>query len=54
MNGFWGGCFEKCFTDIRVFNPPTAFNLAIENMSLQKRELMSHVSGKWSTVLSNL
>ena len=21
MNGFWGGRFEKCYTDIRVFNP---------------------------------
>ena len=21
MNGFWGGCYEKCYTDIRVFNP---------------------------------
>jgi len=23
MNGFWGGCFEKCYTDIRV-NPLAA------------------------------
>ena len=21
MNGFWGGHYEKCYTDIRVFNP---------------------------------
>ena len=21
MNGFWGGRYEKCFTDVRVFNP---------------------------------
>ena len=21
MNGFWGGCYEKCYTDVRVFNP---------------------------------
>lgn len=21
MNGFWGGRYEKCYTDIRVFNP---------------------------------
>jgi len=37
-----------------TFAPSPAFNLAIENMSLQKRELMSHISRKWSTVLSHL
>ena len=21
MNGFWGGRYEKCYTDVRVFNP---------------------------------
>ena len=26
MNGFWGGRFEKCYTDIRVFNPLTTSN----------------------------
>ena len=28
MNGFWGGCFEKCYTDIRVFNPLATSNRA--------------------------
>ena len=23
MNGFWGGHYEICYTDVRVFNPPT-------------------------------
>ena len=26
MNGFWGGCYEKCHTDIRVFSPLTPSN----------------------------
>ena len=31
-----------------------AFNLAIEDTSLLKREVMSHTSAKWSTVFSHL
>ena len=26
MNGFWGGQSEKCFIDVRVFNPYAASN----------------------------
>jgi len=26
MNGFWGGQYEKCFVDVRVFNPYAASN----------------------------
>ena len=26
MNGFWGGCHEKFYTDLRVFNPLTPSN----------------------------
>ena len=28
MNGFWGSCSKRCFTDVRVFNP-----LALSNSS---------------------
>ena len=27
MNGFWGGCSERCFIDIRVFNPYAQSNV---------------------------
>jgi len=50
---FWVAVL-KCFTKIRVFNVlavDPAFNL---NTNLQKRELMSHVSTKWSTLPLNL
>ena len=26
MNGFWGGCFERTFVDVRVFNPYATAN----------------------------
>ena len=26
MYGFWGGCFEKAFVDVRVFNPCAQLN----------------------------
>ena len=28
VNGFWGGCFERTYRDVRVFNP-----LAVSNRS---------------------
>jgi len=49
MNGFLGGCYEKCYTDIRVFNPltvdPTS-NPILRSMKPLKRRLMSLASVK--------
>ena len=54
MNDFLDSCFEKCFTKISDFNV-VAVNLAFNlNKNLQKRELISHVSTKWSTLPSHL
>ena len=30
MNSFWGGHFEKCYTDIRVFNLSCSFKQRIQ------------------------
>ena len=57
MNGFWGGRYEKCYTDIRVFNPlaPSNSGSSIQSCYRKheaiKKRLMSHTSVKWSTVL---
>ncbi len=47
VKGFWGGCHEKTFIDVRVFNPhaPTNKNTSISNCyrkhenEFMKREL---------------
>jgi len=50
MNGFWGGHFEKCYTDIRVFNPlaPSNSRSSLQSTyrkheSLKKRAYKSHL-----------
>jgi len=47
MNGFCGGRFEKCYTDIRVFNPSnSASNLQStyrKHESLKKRSRLREV-----------
>jgi len=45
MNGF---CYEKCYTDIRVFNPLNPSNSG-SSTQLSRRGLMSHASVKWNT-----
>jgi len=37
LNGFWGGRFEKCYTDIRVFNPLAASNSASNLQSTYRK-----------------
>ena len=41
MDGFWGGHFEKCYTDIRVFNP-----LAASNSESLQSTYRKHASSK--------
>jgi len=28
MNGFWGGCTERCYVDVRIFNPYAHSNVS--------------------------
>ena len=40
VNGFWGGRYERCYTDIRVFNPLASSNSGTTlNSSYRKHEL---------------
>ena len=54
MNGFWGGQSEKCFADVRVFNPYAASNkcssLSVADRSTKTSNamLMANESGRWN------
>jgi len=37
MNGFWGGHFEKCYTDNRVFNPLAVSNSGPNFQSVNRK-----------------
>ena len=39
MNGFCGGCHERCYTDTRVFNPLASSNCGNCGTSYRKHEL---------------
>jgi len=57
MNGFWGGQSERCFVDVRVFNPYAVSNrcsfcvLLTGSMKGSSTGLMVNVSGRLNTHL---
>ena len=38
MNGFWGGQTERCFVDIRVFNPYVPSNAGFTTTAYRRHE----------------
>ena len=50
VNGFWGGCFEKTFLDVRLFNPHAPLNNSITgSMRTKRSELMNKEFGMLNT-----
>ena len=41
MNGFWGGRYEKCYTDVRVFNPLAPSNSGTTLQSCYRKHEMT-------------
>jgi len=44
MNGFWGGQSERCFVDVRVFNPYASFSKcsSLAAAAYKKHENIKH------------
>jgi len=38
MNGFWGGCLEHCYVDVRVFNPFAPSNTSSLSAAFKRHE----------------
>ena len=38
MNGFWGGRTERCFVDVRIFNPHAPFNAGSMTTAYRRHE----------------
>jgi len=45
MNGFWGSQSEKCFIDVRVFNPYAASNKC-SSLSAAYKNIKRHAYGQ--------
>ena len=44
MNDFWGGSFEKCYTDIRVFNPPATSKNRTNLQTTYRKSISWHLN----------
>ena len=55
MNGFWGGQSERCFVDVRVFNPYTASNKCSSLSATDKKfeNIKRHAYSQWIRVVEH-
>jgi len=45
MNGFWVGQSERCFVDVRIFNPYAASNKHSHSATYKKHENIKRING---------
>ena len=46
VNGFWGGRYEKCYLDVRIFNPHASSNISNDINKIYR----NHKKGEKSTL----